>query len=176
LYCPTSEPARAVRALATQRPTIVVKTGLIEEARTMAGAVAGGADREAEARAAGTSGSGQQRSTEEDEEKQQYEIAPGLSRSSPRKTGPGKRENTVGVPKMERLAENPMTARLMVYRPVFTMIPARMLCTPSFVCRIGRYKAGTYPGGHGGEEPEHRMPGDGHDGAYGAAERVASVR
>ena len=41
----------------------------------------------------------------------------------------------VSVPKIETFELKPMTARFTVYRPVFTMIPARMLSTPSFVCR-----------------------------------------
>ena len=33
------------------------------------------------------------------------------------------------------LEEKPITARLMVYRPVLTMMPAMMLSTPRRVCR-----------------------------------------
>ena len=44
-------------------------------------------------------------------------------------------EKTVSVLTSERVDEKPMTARLMVYRPVFTMMPAMMLSTPRRVCK-----------------------------------------
>ena len=37
LYCAMRHPARPVMALATQRPTVIVNAGLIEDARTIAG-------------------------------------------------------------------------------------------------------------------------------------------
>ncbi len=44
-------------------------------------------------------------------------------------------EKMVGVLTSDMVEEKPITARLMVYRPVFTMMPARMLSTPSLVCK-----------------------------------------
>ena len=44
-------------------------------------------------------------------------------------------ENTVSVLTRDIVDEKPMTARLMVYRPVFTMMPAMMLSTPRRVCK-----------------------------------------
>ena len=44
-------------------------------------------------------------------------------------------EKMVGVLTSDMVEEKPITARLMVYRPVLTMIPAMMLSTPSLVCK-----------------------------------------
>ena len=44
-------------------------------------------------------------------------------------------ENTVSVFTSDMVEEKPITARLMVYRPVLTMMPAIMLSTPSRVWR-----------------------------------------
>ena len=54
----------------------------------------------------------------------------------PRKlSDPFASENTVSVLTSDMVEEKPITARLMVYRPVLTMIPAIMLSTPSLVCK-----------------------------------------
>ncbi len=45
------------------------------------------------------------------------------------------REKTVSVLTSDRVEEKPITARLMVYRPVLTMMPAMMLSTPRRVCK-----------------------------------------
>ena len=45
------------------------------------------------------------------------------------------REKMVSVLTSDMVEEKPITARLMVYRPVLTMMPAMMLSTPSRVCR-----------------------------------------
>ena len=44
-------------------------------------------------------------------------------------------EKMVGVLTSDMVEEKPITARLMVYRPVLTMIPAMMLSTPRRVCK-----------------------------------------
>ena len=54
-----------------------------------------------------------------------------------RSTGcsPENKVKTVSVPKIDRLEENPMTARLMVYNPVLTIIPDKILSIPRVVCK-----------------------------------------
>ena len=44
-------------------------------------------------------------------------------------------EKMVGVLTSDMVEEKPIAARLMVYRPVFTMMPAMMLSTPRRVCK-----------------------------------------
>ena len=54
----------------------------------------------------------------------------------PRKlSGPFASEKTVSVLTSDMVEEKPMAARLMVYRPVLTMMPAMMLSTPRRVCK-----------------------------------------
>ena len=55
------------------------------------------------------------------------------------------RERRVSVPKMDRLEDQPITARLTVYSPVLTMMPARMLSTPSLVWRKAVTKPDSTP-------------------------------
>ena len=56
-----------------------------------------------------------------------------------------KSEKTVARPVMDTLDEKPMTARLIVYRPVFEMMPARMLSTPRRVCKKAVMKPESIP-------------------------------
>ena len=55
------------------------------------------------------------------------------------------RDRRVSVPKMDRLEDQPITARLTVYSPVLTIIPARMLSTPSLVWRKAVTKPDSTP-------------------------------
>ncbi len=47
-YCASRPPESAVRALEMHRPTVMVNAGLMVEARTISGVVAGGADGKAQ--------------------------------------------------------------------------------------------------------------------------------
>ena len=58
---------------------------------------------------------------------------------------PFARERRVSAPKMDRLEDQPITARLTVYSPVLTMMPARMLSTPSLVWRKAVTKPDSTP-------------------------------
>ena len=57
-----------------------------------------------------------------------------------------------------RLLVKPMAIRLMVYRPVFTMMPARMLSTPRRVCRKAVTKPEHTPAAMAANNPRNGCP------------------
>lgn len=86
-----------------------------------------------------------------------------------------KSEKTVSRPVMDTLDEKPMTARLIVYRPVFEMMPARMLSTPRRVCKKAVMKPESIPAAMAAGSARSGCPAMVSIGAHGTAERKAAV-
>ena len=127
-YCASSPPDSAHNAPDTHRPTVMVKAGLMLEARTMA-ALSPVARMESPSRVP----------RKPSIAAQAMAIMTAASASLyqlPRKPSEVfAMEKMVGVLTSDMVEEKPIAARLMVYRPVLTMIPAMMLSTPSLVCK-----------------------------------------
>ena len=68
-----------------------------------------------------------------------------------------------------------MTARLMVYRPVLTMMPAMMLSTPRRVCKKAVTKPEHTPAAMAASMRQERVPGQRHLTRHGAAQGEAAV-
>ena len=127
-YWASRPPERAVRAPEMHRPTVMVNAGLMLDARTMA-ALSPVARMERPSRVP----------------RKPIIAAPASAMTAAASTSlyqpPVKAsallamEKTVSVLTSDMVEENPMTARLMVYRPVLTMMPAMMLSTPRRVCK-----------------------------------------
>ena len=127
-YCANRPPDSAHSAPEMHRPTVMVKAGLMLEARTMAAlSPVARMDRPSLV------------------PRKPSIAAPAMAMMTaamaslyhpPRKpNGPFASEKMVSVLTSDMVEEKPITARLMVYRPVLTMMPAMMLSTPSRVCR-----------------------------------------
>ena len=126
--CASRQPDRPVKALATHRPTMVVKAGLMEEERTMSGLspVARIARpslvRRNSARNATTNATA---------------ITATKSLYCSARNVPSSRAlalvNTVSVLFMFSREDPPITAMLMEYSPVLTMMPESRLSMPIFV-------------------------------------------
>ena len=112
----------------THRPTVRVKAGLMLEARTMA-ALSPVARMESPSRVPRKPSIAAQAMA-------MITAASTSLYQLPRKPSEVfAMEKMVGVLTSDMVEEKPITARLMVYRPVLTMIPAMMLSTPSLVCK-----------------------------------------
>ena len=127
---PVRQPASPVRELATHSPTVMVKAGLMEEARTMSAlSPVARMDRPSRVRkksATSTAAAAKMAAST-------TRVLHPVQSSFPLR--PLARDRRVSLPKMDRLEDQPITARLTVYSPVLTMMPARMLSTPSLVWR-----------------------------------------
>ena len=137
LYSPIRQPESAVRALARHRPIVMVTLGLMEEALTMSRL-------SPVARMESPSDVPKNRMST-------TAITPSSSASSTSvlhwlpPVSALNSEKTVSRPVMDTLDEKPMTARLIVYRPVFEMMPARMLSTPRRVWKKAVMKPESIP-------------------------------
>ena len=126
-YSPSRQPDRAVMALATHRPTMMVRAGLMEEAFTMSSlSPVARMDRPSRV----------WRKTASRIPATATKAAATMSRAKGSSGVSASRSltmvKTVGVVFRLRM-DLPMIKMLMVYRPVLTMMPARMLSTPSRV-------------------------------------------
>ena len=127
-YCASSPPDSAHNAPDTHRPTVMVKAGLMLEARTMA-ALSPVARMESPSRVPRKpSIAAQAMAMTTAASASLYQLPRKLSEVFAM-------EKMVGVLTSDMVEEKPITARLMVYRPVLTMMPAMMLSTPRRVCR-----------------------------------------
>ena len=127
-YWASRPPERAVSAPEMHRPTVMVKAGLMLEARTMA-ALSPVARMERPSRVPRKPAIAAQAST------MTAAAMTSLYQPPVKASADFASENTVSVLTRDIVDEKPMTARLMVYRPVFTMMPAMMLSTPRRVCK-----------------------------------------
>ena len=127
-YWASRPPDRAVSAPEMHRPTVMVKAGLMLDARTIA-ALSPVARMDRPRRVP----------------RKPTIAAPASAMTAAASTSlyqpPVKlrarlaMEKTVSVLTSDMVEEKPITARLIVYRPVLTMMPAMMLSTPSRVCK-----------------------------------------
>ncbi|MFR9067090.1 MAG: hypothetical protein ACLVJH_09445 [Faecalibacterium prausnitzii] len=75
----------------------------------------------------------------------------------------------------DMVEEKPITARLMVYRPVLTMMPAMMLSTPRRVCRKAVTKPEHTPAAMAANRARNGVAGQRHLTGHGAAQGEAAV-
>ena len=127
-YWASRPPDSAHSAPDTHRPTVMVKAGLMLEARTMA-VLSPVARMDRPSRVPRKpSMAAQARAMITPTSTSLYQL--------PRKPSDFlASEKMVSVLTSDMVEEKPMAARLMVYRPVLTMIPAMMLSTPRRVCK-----------------------------------------
>ena len=139
LYSPIRQPASAVMALERHRPMVIIRAGLMEEDFTMSGLLPV-ARMDRPRRVLRNSSS----STTTTATKASATMSLRTLYSGVLSSRFCSMVNTVVVSFRLRV-DLPMTRILMVYRPVFTMMPASRLSTPSFVCKMAVMKPERMP-------------------------------
>ena len=126
-YWPTMPPDRAVRALAMHRPTVMVKVGFTEEARTMSRlSPVARMDRPSRVPRKSTNSTAMRMVTP---------PASTVSYHFPPMPVVRNREKMVSSFNRLTLELQPITMRFTVYNPVLVTMPAKMEGTPRRVCK-----------------------------------------